>query len=93
MLLKPLCITTSEPYPNRILPTDSGEEAYYFFGDLRIASGFKWAIIRLFCRLNRLALWGNANFKLRTLRVLYRLVHMGQRQEYEAFSIARQRPI
>jgi len=25
--LKPLCITTSEPYPNRILPTDSGEEA------------------------------------------------------------------
>jgi len=27
MLLKPLCITTSEPYPNRILPTDSGEEA------------------------------------------------------------------
>ena len=38
MLLKPLCITTSEPYPNRILPTDSGEEAEtwtvsYFKGD------------------------------------------------------------
>jgi len=25
--LKPLCITTSEPYPNPDLPTDSGEEA------------------------------------------------------------------
>ena len=31
MLLKPLCITTSEPYPNLDLPIDSGEEAYNIY--------------------------------------------------------------